>query len=163
VYVEARIFRLRAFNQRQEEKIKMRQNQTVKKQIFGLMHVFLCFAAVFAGTIAAQDDRVSLAGVWNGSFQTPGPAGSLEIALTEAENKWSGEVKIEGPGNKILTKPARNIKVEGDKLAFMIELMGAEVTFTGKLADGKLTGGLEALQDGKTVGMGSWEMRRAKQ
>lgn len=140
----------------------MRQNQIVKRQIFGLIYAIIFVASIFSGTIAAKDNPVSLAGIWNGSFQTPGPSGSLEIALTNTENKWNGEVKIQISENKILTKPARNIKVEGEKLAFMIELMGAEVTFTGKLDDGKLTGELEALQDGKTVGMGSWEMMRSQ-
>jgi hypothetical protein len=140
----------------------MRQNQTVKRQIFGLIYTFLFVAAIFTGTIAAQDKPISLAGNWSGSFQTPGPSGSLEIALANIENKWSGQVKIEGPGNKILTKTAQNIKVEADKLSFMIELVGAEVTFTGKLTDGKLAGELEALQNGKTVGMGSWEMTRSE-
>ena len=103
----------------------MRQNQRMKKTIFGLIYTFLFIAAAFTGIIAAQDNRVSLAGSWSGTFQTPGPSGSLEIALANTENNWSGEVKIEGPGRKILTKSAENLKVEAEKLVFMIELGGA--------------------------------------
>jgi hypothetical protein len=139
----------------------MKRNETVKRQIFGLIYAFLFVAAVFAGTAAAQDGAASLAGDWSGSFQTPGPSGALEIALTETENKWSGAVKIEGPGHKILTKPAQNLKIEGEDLTFMIEMVGAEITFTGKFKDGKLTGRLEAVQNGQTVAMGSWEVTRS--
>ncbi len=141
----------------------MKQNQTARRRMFGLFCAFLFAAAVFAGDAAAQNDSASPAGRWSGAFLTPGPAGALEITLARSENDWSGEIKIEVSENKILIKPARNIKVEGEKLSFTIELMGAEVTFSGSLKDEKLTGGLEAVQDGKTVGMGSWRVARAPQ
>lgn len=140
----------------------MRQNQTITNRVFNFICAFLLVAGIFATAFAAYDNTASLAGQWRGSFQTPGPSGALEIVLTNSENKWTGEVKIEGPGRKILTKPAQNLKVETENLTFMIEIMGAEVTFTGKLKDGKLTGGLEAHENGKTVGMGSWEMTRVQ-
>jgi hypothetical protein len=138
----------------------MKQKKNIKRQIFGLIITFLFMASVFTEAFAASSDSVSLAGNWAGSFQTPGPSGSLQITLTNSENKWNAEVKIEGPGHKIVAKPAQNLKIEGENLTFMIELVGAEITFTGKLKDGKLSGGLEAVQEGKTVGMGSWEMSR---
>lgn len=140
----------------------MKNNKTVKRQIFGLIYTFLFIASVFTGSPAANSNLVSLAGKWTGSFQTPGPSGSLEVTLTKSEDKWNGEVKIEGPGRKILTKPAQNIKVEGENLTFMIEIVGAEMTFTGKFKDEKLSGGLEAMEDGVTVARGSWELIRSE-
>jgi hypothetical protein len=140
----------------------MRQNQTIKKRSFILIYAFLFVAALFIGTVAAKDDSISIIGNWSGLYQTPGPSGSLEITLTDIESKLSGEVKIEGPGSKILTKPAQNLKVDGNNIKFMIEIMGAEITFSGKLKDGKLTGELEAVENGKTVGMGSWEMTHSQ-
>jgi hypothetical protein len=140
----------------------MKNNKTAVRQIFGLINTFLFMALIF--TFAANAASGTLAGHWAGSFQTPGPAGSLEITLTQKENDWIGEVKIEGPGNKILTKDAQNLKVEDRKIVFMIEIGGAEITFTGDLGDlkeGKLVGELVATEDGKTVGMGSWEMARS--
>lgn len=139
----------------------MRENHTTRRSIFGLIHALLLVAAFFAGNAAAQNNSDSPAGRWSGAFQTPGPSGALEIALARSENDWRAEVKIEVAENKILTKPARNVKVDGEKLSFTIELMGAEVTFSGSLRDDKLTGALEAVQDGKTVGMGSWQTTRA--
>lgn len=140
----------------------MKTNNTVAKQIFGFINTLLFIALVFTKVVTANDNPSALAGHWSGRFQTPGPAGMLEITLIEKENAWSGEVKIEGPGHKIFTKPAQNIKVEGEKLTFMIELVGAEITFTGNLKDGKLTGELAVVEDGKTIGMGSWQMARAE-
>lgn len=138
----------------------MRQNQTGKRQILGLFYSILFITSIFTIASAGQGNPISMDGNWKGSYQTPGPSGSLEIKLTNKENKWSGEVKIEGPGHKIIVKSVQNLKVDGDNLAFMIELVGAEITFSGKLKEGKLLGGLEAVEDGKTVGMGSWEMSR---
>jgi hypothetical protein len=138
----------------------MRPNQTMKQRKFGFIYTFLLIAAISVSTFAATNDAI--VGQWRGTFQTPGPTGALELVLTNAENKWSGEVKIEGPGHKILTKSAQKIKVEGENLTFMIEIVGAEMTFTGKLKDGKLTGELEAVENGKTVAMGSWELIRSE-
>lgn len=140
----------------------MKHNKTVKRQIFGLIYTFLFIASVVTGSFAANSNSVSLAGKWTGTFQTPGPSGLLEVVLTSVEGKWNGEVKIEGPGRKILTKPAQNLKVEGENLTFMIEIVGAEMTFTGNLKDGKLSGGLEAVEDGTTLARGSWELTRSE-
>jgi hypothetical protein len=140
----------------------MRNNKTVKRKILGITYTFLFIASVFTSVFASTGSSSSLAGNWTGSYQTPGPSGSVEIKLTNSENKWSGEIKFEGPGHKIVSKPAQKLKVEGENLTFMIELIGAEITFTGKLKDGKLSGGLEAVEDGKTVAMGSWEVTRSE-
>lgn len=140
----------------------MRPNKTATKQIIGLIYAFLLISTTLTGAFAANKNTTSLAGNWKGSFQTPGPSGSLEVTINNSDNKWSGEVKIEGPGRKILSKPAQNLKVEGENLTFMIEIVGAEITFTGKLKDGKLSGGLEGVEDGKTIVMGSWELTRSE-
>jgi hypothetical protein len=145
----------------QKKEKKMNRNQTFSKQIFALIFTFLFTVSVFAGTVST-DSSPSLTGQWIGSFQTPGPTGLLEITLTNNENKWSGEVKIQGPGGKIFTKPAQKLEVGGETLTFMIEMVGAEITFKGKLKEGKLIGELEAVDNGKIVGMGSWEMSPAK-
>lgn len=140
----------------------MKNNKTVKRQILGSTYTFLFIASVFTGVFTAAASPTSLAGNWSGSYQTPGPSGAVEIKLTNSESKWSGEITFEGPGHKIVSKPAQRLKVEGENLTFMIELIGAEITFTGKLKDGKLSGGLEAVEDGKTVAMGSWEVARSE-
>ena len=141
----------------------MKNNKRTARQTFGFINIFLFIALVFTGAaLAANFDPTDLAGNWKGNFQTPGPAGALEITLVQKENDWSGEVKIEGPGSRILTKTAQNLKVENKKIVFMIELGGAEVTFTGNLREDKLVGELVATQEGKTVGMGSWDMSRAE-
>ena len=139
----------------------MKQIKAAKRQITGLARAFLFVALVFSAAFAASGSS-SLAGSWTGSYQTPGPAGSLEIILTNNENNWAGEVKIAGSKNRILTKPAQELKVEAEELSFTIEMMGAEIRFEGKLQEGKITGQLEAFEDGRKVGAGSWELVQAE-
>jgi hypothetical protein len=71
----------------------MKQIKAAKRQITGLARAFLFVALVFSAAFAASGSS-SLAGSWTGSYQTPGPAGSLEIILTNNENNWAGEVKL---------------------------------------------------------------------
>jgi hypothetical protein len=142
----------------------MKSNKQATLNLFDLRKVFIFIILASTMITAAWGNTETFAGRWTGTFQTPGPSGLLEINLIKNENDWSGAVKIEGPGGKILNKQAQNINVEGEKLIFMIELAGAEITFTGSLKDEKLTGELVGAEDGKTVARGSWQLSRpAKQ
>jgi hypothetical protein len=65
--------------------------------------------------------------------------------------------------------PLEEIRVEGDALRFRVEGGDADMTFSGQLRQGKLTGVLEATANGsrfapkgRKVGEGTWVMARAQ-
>ena len=138
----------------------MKSNKQATFNLFDFRKVFIFILLASTMVIAARGSTESFAGQWTGTFQTPGPSGLMEINLIKNETEWRGAVKIEGPGGRMLNKQAQNIKVEGEKLIFMIELAGAEITFTGRLEDEKLIGELVGTEDGKTVARGSWKLSR---
>ena len=51
--------------------------------------------------------------------------------------------------------PLEEIRVEGDALRFRVEAGDADMTFSGQLRQGKLTGILEATANGRRVASGS--------
>ena len=112
-----------------------------------------------ASLALASTDAQSLAGLWQGNFNTPGPSGEMTLDLASATNGWSGHIMLHGTDGKVIETDVRNVKSEGEQITFDASLEGADVAFSGKLATNKLAGTLEAHEGNNTVA-GTWELVR---
>jgi|GEM_PF-394917 len=61
-------------------------------------------------------------------------------------------------GGQQAAAPVKNFAGEASKMSFSADLQGAEVRFTGKLTDGKLSGTLEVVEKGQKVASGTWQL-----
>jgi len=113
---------------------------------------------------------VRFSGKWVGTLRSTGPSGPIELMLKKAGPVWAGRLYIQGPDGAMHGGPLQAIKVEDDSLRFSVQAGDADMTFSGKLVQGKLTGILEATANGrravtgpkgKRVGQGTWVMARA--
>ena len=77
---------------------------------------------------------------------------------------------IQGPDGAMHGGPLEAVKIDGDSLRFSVQAGDADMTFSGKLVQGKLAGILEATANGRRtvtgpkgqkVGQGTWVMARA--
>lgn len=120
--------------------------------------------------ISAPVEPARLSGTWVGALRSTGPSGPIELILAKRGAAWTGKLYIQGPDGAMHGGPLQDIDVEGDSLRFGIEAADADMMFTGRLRQGKLTGVLEATANGsrvpwrargKKVGAGIWQMARA--
>jgi hypothetical protein len=110
-------------------------------------------------------------GNWVGTLRSTGPSGPLELMLARTGSRWVGELCIQGPDGAMHSGPLENIRVQGDSLSFHVLAGDADMSFSGQLHQGKLTGVLEATANGRhmgagpkgrVVGQGTWVMDRAR-
>ena len=82
----------------------------------------------------------------------------MELNFGEnAEKVEQATINFEMGGNKI-SNPAKNLKIEGNNLSFSTDFQGAEIRFSGNLAENKLGGTLEVVEKGKKVASGTWSL-----
>lgn len=125
---------------------------------------------VLLSNISAPVEHTRLSGAWVGALRSTGPSGPIELILAKRGGAWTGELYLQGPDGQMHGGPLQDIDVEGDSLRFRIEAADADMIFTGRLRQGKLTGVLEATANGsrvpwrargKKVGEGTWQMAHA--
>lgn len=125
---------------------------------------------VLLSNISAPVELTRLSGAWVGALRSTGPSGPIELILAKRGGAWTGKLYLQGPDGQMHGGPLQDINVEGDSLRFRIEAGDADMMFTGRLRQGKLTGVLEATANGsqvaarargKKVGAGTWQMARA--
>lgn len=106
---------------------------------------------------AAASDRI--AGVWEGSFTTDGPSGTMSLTVTKG-SPWKVAVGLAGdvppPGEPT------DVVVSGNVLSWKQVYGEFDVSFKATLSeDGtRLTGTLEATAGGSYVGGGSFTLTR---
>ncbi len=94
----------------------------------------------------------------NGFAQSSPMIVQMELSISEnAENIQQAATSFEMGGNKI-SNPAKNLKIEGNSLSFSTDFQGAEIRFTGILAENKLPGTLEVVEKNKKVAAGTWSL-----
>jgi hypothetical protein len=120
--------------------------------------------------ISAPAEPTRLSGAWVGALRSTGPSGPIELILAKRGAAWTGKLYIQGPDGQMHSGPLQDVEIEGDSLRFRIQAADADMMFTGRLRQGKLTGVLEATASGshvawrargKKVGEGTWQMARA--
>jgi hypothetical protein len=111
---------------------------------------------------------VRFSGNWVGTLRSTGPSGPMELILLNNGAAWTGRLYLQGQDGVMHGGPLEEIRVDGDALRFRIEAGDADLTFSGQLRQGKLTGILEATANGarfepkgRKVGEGTWVMARS--
>jgi hypothetical protein len=111
---------------------------------------------------------VQFSGSWIGTLRSTGPSGPMELILLNNGAAWTGKLYLQAQDGVMHGGPLDEIHVEGDALRFRVEAGDADMTFSGQLRQGKLTGILEATANGarsapkgRKVGEGTWVMDRA--
>ncbi|HEV3200528.1 MAG TPA: hypothetical protein VGZ73_21645 [Bryobacteraceae bacterium] len=112
---------------------------------------------------------VRFSGSWIGTLHSTGPSGPMQLMLLNNGASWTGKLYLQGQDGVMHGGALEEIRVEGDALRFRVEAGDADLTFSGQLQQGKLTGILEATANGarfapkgRKVGEGTWVMARAE-
>ena len=112
---------------------------------------------------------VRFSGSWIGTLHSTGPSGPMQLMLLNNGASWTGRLYLQGQDGVMHGGPLEEIRVEGDAVRFRVEAGDADLTFSGQLQQGKLTGILEATANGarfapkgRKVGEGTWVMARAQ-
>jgi hypothetical protein len=112
---------------------------------------------------------VRFSGSWIGTLHSTGPSGPMQLMLLNNGASWTGRLYLQGQDGAMHGGPLEEIRVEGDAVRFRVEAGDADLTFSGQLQQGKLTGILEATANGarfapkgRKVGEGTWVMARAQ-
>ena len=79
-------------------------------------------------------------GHWAGYFQFPWPAGLIEFTLRQNHGLWSGDLQMHGADGAVHPGVAEDIRVGGDSLSFHFKAAGGDMTFHGRMIQGKLQG-----------------------
>jgi hypothetical protein len=87
---------------------------------------------------------------------------SMELSVSEnAESSPQASATFEMQGNKT-SNPAKNLKIEGNRMSFASGFQGAEIRFSGNLTGDELGGTLEVVEKGNRVATGTWKLMRAE-
>lgn len=74
----------------------------------------------------------------------------------------SPTVLFEMEGQKI-SSAAKGFVMQGETIIFATDFQGAEMRFRGKIAGGRMTGTLEAVEKGQRVATGTWDLAKDSQ
>lgn len=97
----------------------------------------------------------------SGLAQSPFSSVKVEALFTQEANEWKGEAKFNIGGNE-LAKTLQDLNVNGSAVSFSVVIEGAQVRFTGKLAENQLGGTLEATEKGTRIAAGTWTLTRSE-
>ena len=128
--------------------------------------IYVRRAVLASGMPDVSSGRFS--GNWVGTLRSTGPSGQMQLMLLNNGAAWTGRLYLQGQDGMMHGGPLEDIRVAGDALRFRIEAGDADMTFSGLLRQGRLTGILEATANGarlapkgRKVGEGTWVMARA--
>ena len=97
-----------------------------------LMSLVLLLVASLGGSAIGQS--TSVAGHWEGAIKVPKPGGlEVDVDLRQKDGSWEGDISI--PEQNATDLPLTKIKVDGADVAFTIDEVPGEPTFTGKLSE----------------------------
>jgi hypothetical protein len=83
-------------------------------------------------------------GHWSGYFLFPGPAGQMEFTLNRENGLWSGDLEVRGIDGVAHRGVAEDIRVGADSLSFSFQTNRGEMTYRGRIVQGKLRGYVRA-------------------
>jgi hypothetical protein len=86
-------------------------------------------------------------------------SGNIELTIARAGEQWMGEAKITAAGQE-LRSTAREIKVSNKEIAFTINVLEAELRFSGRLIGENLSGDIRGFQGGAGIATGTWSATR---
>ncbi len=86
---------------------------------------------------------------------------TIELTFTQEGTEWKVDAKFNMEGNE-LSKTITDFKLNGNDVSFSTVIEGAQVRFSGKLAENHMDGTLEALEKGARVATGKWTLTRAE-
>lgn len=98
-------------------------------------------ALLVAVSAAAQPSASPLAGTWEGSFTAPQGKGQMELVLSR-DSTWHGRVQVR-VDHPVPPSDARELVVDGAKVAFTSDLMGSACKTTASAAAGRLRGRMD--------------------
>ena len=97
----------------------------------------------FPAAAAPSLPPAEFSGHWAGYFHWPGPAGQMEVTLTDLGDSWSGEFLVRGPDGVLHRGVAENIQFAGDSVFFRVQTAYGPMKFHGRLKQGRLSGALK--------------------
>jgi hypothetical protein len=86
-------------------------------------------------------------------------SGNIELTLARAGEQWKGEAKITLTGQQLLSS-ARDMKVINNEIEFTINVLEAELRFSGTLTGDSLRGTIKGFQGGVSSATGTWSVTR---
>lgn len=86
-------------------------------------------------------------------------SGEIELTLVRAGQRWTGEAKIKTSGQQLLS-PLREITVSTNEVSFTINILQAELSFSGKLTGDEFSGSIKGSQERSSIGTGTWTLDR---
>lgn len=86
-------------------------------------------------------------------------SGEIDLTLVRAGQRWTGEAKITTSGQQLLS-PLREITVSTNEVSFTINILRAELSFSGKLTGDEFSGSIKGSQEGSSIGTGTWTLER---
>lgn len=106
-----------------------------------LMFVFVAFCATLISQSISASGKENLNGTW--SYKVPAaPYEYSQGKLIFAETDGAKTITVKFMSGAELK--AQNVKIEGANITFSIFIEGNNVKFTGKLAEGKITGKVDS-------------------
>jgi hypothetical protein len=125
----------------------------------GLLLLFALPTALVSTGIPGSSH--AMAGSWSGRFEVAGkPPVSMDLTLSPVPSGWSATGRFRLT-DKEFAEPIRDLRISGADISFRARFHGADVSFVGKLKAGRLRGKLDAIEGGRAVGSGTWELVRS--
>jgi hypothetical protein len=82
-------------------------------------------------------------GTWKGILGPAKSSASIELTLVKQGAAWIGEVRFQGQDGEMHSGRVEDLRIEGDSLHFRVAAGDADLTFIGRVREGRLAGRLE--------------------
>jgi hypothetical protein len=86
-------------------------------------------------------------------------SGNMELTMSRVGERWKGEAKITATAQQLLSS-VREIKVNDNEIAFTINVLEAELRFSGRLTGDSLGGSITGFQGGARIATGTWTLTK---
>lgn len=119
--------------------------------------IAVLFLIIYSVSFAAAQMKSDPTGTWGGTMATDAGPGGLEITLKRDTSRWNASIKLRLEGRE--TAPAvHDLKISGAEISFAADLDRNVVKFTGKFAGDTLNGTVEAFQEDRKIGGGTFAL-----
>lgn len=131
-------------------------------------HILAGTALILCASARGQDKAADPTGTW--IWTTPGRNGGPDrtntLTLKLEDSKLTGTISAPGRGGQAVETPVSDIKVDGDNISFDIvrHFNGNSTTnkYSGKIADGKITGKMEYNNRNGEAQSRDWKAQRTE-